>query len=72
MWIHNRGAGDDFFDGGAWLNVILHRVLARLNPDTPEAPQSAREQLFEHMTAQFERGDLFSVSSLRLAGTDRR
>jgi alkylation response protein AidB-like acyl-CoA dehydrogenase len=72
MWIHNRGAGDDFFNGGAWLNVILHRVLARLNPDTPEAPPSAREQLFEHMTAQFERGDLFSVSSIRLAGTARR
>jgi alkylation response protein AidB-like acyl-CoA dehydrogenase len=67
-WLHNQGAGNDFLDNSVWLEVILHRLLARMDPNTPEAPDAACGQIFDQMAAQHYRGELFSLFPFQLAG----
>ena len=68
-WLHNRGTGNDFLDGGSWLEVILHRMLRRMDPQLPELPESTCVELFGHMAGQFRRGELFSLFPFPLAGS---
>jgi len=66
-WLHNRGAGNEFLDDSVWLEVILHRLLARMDPDTAEAADAACDHIFDHMTVQHDRGELFSLFPFQLA-----
>ena len=66
-WLHSRGAGNHFLDDSVWLEVILHRLLARMDPNTLELPDAAYGQVFDRMAAQLYRGELFSLFPFQLA-----
>ncbi len=85
LWARNRdaeaqagaGAARHLWRDGTWLHATLDRVLAKIRgprrvPDTGAA--AAYERLLNHLCAARDRGELFSLLPLALAGptTDRR
>jgi hypothetical protein len=67
-WLHGRGAGDAFFDEGAWLVVCLRQVLRRLTPDVGAVAPRPLEAVFHRMQWQLDQRHLFSLMTLELGG----
>ncbi|MEU2426283.1 AMP-binding protein [Streptomyces sp. NPDC007851] len=74
LWLENTGtarAGGPLWEGAAWLDAVLARLLRRLArlPDLDDADGPAVDRLLPVLSAQFEQGLLFSLLHCPLAGS---
>jgi hypothetical protein len=69
MWLHNREQLGEFFAGGRWLVLALHRLLQALRPDLAMLPHSYFEKCAQEILRLYEANQMFSLVPFRLAGT---
>jgi alkylation response protein AidB-like acyl-CoA dehydrogenase len=69
MWLHNREHLGEFFAGGQWLVLALHRLLQALRPNQAMLPYSYFEKSAQEILRVYEANQMFSLVPFQLAGT---
>jgi alkylation response protein AidB-like acyl-CoA dehydrogenase len=73
LWTHNRRAGflgsaAPLWRDGLWLRAALDRLLDRLGEPPADDTATAYDQVLSHLCGARDRGELFSLLPLALAG----
>ncbi|MEK7322197.1 MAG: acyl-CoA dehydrogenase, partial [Pseudomonadota bacterium] len=70
MWLHNRSRLGTFFADGAWLVLVLERLLSQLRPLNLQLPEAYRQRVADRLAELFNENRLFSIVPLALAKTE--
>jgi hypothetical protein len=69
MWLHNREQLGEFFAGGRWLVLALHRLLSEVISQEP-LPDTYYNKMIEQLLELYRNDRLFSIVPLQLARTE--
>ncbi|MFC5475893.1 acyl-CoA dehydrogenase [Paraherbaspirillum soli] len=71
LWLHNRHHPDPFLRDPAWLQVVLHRLRARLGQAQPPAPAQFGARLLAELLERQQDSLGFDLAKRRLPGWGR-